>query len=197
MKIRETTVGLFVAVALLQGAPPKEVRESVKPTVAELTATLNENRDRATVSFRIENGLSEDALEKIHSGIAVDLSYRLRMTSKRWALFPRKEEARTRIEVVAAYDSLTGQYELTRTIEIRSGRKRDRPPPIVESRETTSRDEMRRWMTEFEEIPLYDPGHPFEGTGLRVKLDSDLGRRYVMLVFPATIDASAEFDLEE
>jgi hypothetical protein len=198
MQLRESIAGMLLAVALLQGAPPEVVSQSARPTVAELSATLNDARDRVIVRFRVADGLTEDALERIESGIAVSLKYRLRLTAKRgFLMLPRKEVARTRIRVVASYDSLTGQYSLTRTIEVRTKRKRDRPPLIETTHTTASLDEMRAWMTEFEEIPLYEPDRAIEEETLRVKLDSDLGRRYVMLIFPSTIDASGEFDLEK
>ena len=55
---------------------------------------------------------------------------------------------------------------------------------------------MRRWMTEFEELPVYDPARPLNGRELRVRVRSELGRRYVMWIFPSTVDASAGCELE-
>ena len=52
----------------------------------------------------------------------------------------------------AVYDSLTQHYELLRTIEL--GKRRDRDQPPLEQRtQTDSIEQMRDWMTEFDQLP--------------------------------------------
>ena len=96
------------------------------------------------------------------------------------------------------YDALTGQYSLTRQLEFR--RKKGGLPPEQSSRSTPSEDEMRRWMTEFTDVPIFDPDpgarEPLIGVKLRVRADSNLGRRFVLLVFPTTRGDNAEIPFE-
>jgi hypothetical protein len=195
---RHWTPGLTCAGLLLNAAATLAADGGKSPQVAELLATIADDRSTATVDFRVDGGVSENALERIHSGISVSLKYRLRMMADRdFPLLPWDEIARTRILATVTYDSLTGVYSLTRTFDFKARRKRDNPTPIVQTRETSSVDEMRSWMTEFEAVSLYDPANPFAERRFRVKLDSDLGRRYVWYVFPGTIGATAELDLAE
>lgn len=190
--------GLTCAAFLFHAAIAVAADRAGVPEVGRLLATVAADRSAATVEFRVDSGVSENALERIHSGLAVEFRYRLRMMADRdFPLLPWDEIARTRINATVTYDSLTGVYSMSRTLEFKARRKRDRPPPIVKTGETSSVDEMRRWMTEFEDVPLYDPGHPFPARRLRVKLDSDLGRRYVWFIFPSTFGATSEFDLAE
>jgi len=193
---RNPILGWLFAAWLLGAATPTLAGGGMPPRVDDLRATLAEDRSRATVGFRVEGGVTEDSLERIHSGIEVTLKYRLRMMADRaFPMLPWDEVARTRIQVAVTYDSLTGVYSLSRTLDVKARKKKDKPPEVVESRETNSVDEMRRWMTDFEDVALYDPAQSFPDKPLRVKLESDLGRRYVWLVFPGTLGASAELDL--
>ena len=51
-------------------------------------------------------------------------------------------------------------------------------------------------MTEFDRLPALELPERARGAKLRVRVRSTLGRRYVMFLFPARIDVSAERSLE-
>jgi hypothetical protein len=158
---------------------------------------LEARRDdgRAIVSFQVSNGVSADSLERIDSGIEVMFKHRVEVVGPRTFPIPDKTFARTVIKTRARYDSLTGRYSLTRSIEFKTKRK-NAIEPIHEQHSTESPDEMRRWMTEFREVQVHDPARPFGDRELRVRVRSDLGRRYLLLIFPSTIDAHAACNLE-
>jgi hypothetical protein len=168
---------------------------SSKPSIGELTARLETGQ--AIVSFRVVNGLSDEAMERIDSGIRVELRHRLEIVTKRAIpLMPSKVLARTVIRTRAEYDALTRRYVLARAVESRGPHKKQAPPPSEEQRFTTSAVEMRAWMTQIDEIPVYDPVEPFpEDEQLKVRVESSLGRRYVLLIFPSTVTATAELQL--
>ena len=49
-------------------------------------------------------------------------------------------------------------------------------------------------MTEIANLSLHVPGAP-AGRRLKVHVDSALGRRYILLIFPGRLSASAEYRL--
>ena len=115
-----------------------------------------------------------------------------RRTAAPW---PSKRHASMRIVSTAVYDSLIQRYELLRTIEL--GKRRDRGrPPVEERTQTESIEQMRAWMTEFDQLPALELPETARDAQLRVRVRSILGRRYVLFLFPSRIDVSAERRLE-
>jgi hypothetical protein len=181
--------------ALVAPQPTVLPPERTKPKIVGLEATLE--GDRAIVSFRVSGGLSAEAEERIHSGIPVALRHRIEVNAKRgFPLMPARTLARTIVETRVEYDSLTRRYELIRTVEHKLRRKKMGPLVEEQRRITESVDEMRAWMTELEAIPVFDPATTLEGNKLRVEVQSSLGRKYVLWVFPTTDSVSAEIRLE-
>lgn len=178
---------LLVAGVATEAAGPARAR------IDALEARLD--AERAIVSFRVTNGVSAESLERIDSGIEVMFRHRVEVVDPRTFPMPDKTLARTVIKTRARYDSLTGRYSLTRSIEFRTKRKNE-IEPVHERQSTESADEMRRWMTEFREVPAHDPARPFSGRELKVRVRSDLGRRYLLFIFPSTIDVHADCNLE-
>lgn len=183
---------LLVQLAAIPTVGAETPEPQRKPAIVELSTGLEEGR--ATVSFRVENGLSEEALERIDSGIQVAFRHRIEVVTKRGIpLMPAKVLARTVIHTRARYDALTQRYTLERVTEFKGPHKKQAPPPAEEQRFTTSADEMWAWMTELENIAAYDPVEPFaDDDQLKVRVDSSLGRRYALYIFPASLTASAE-----
>ena len=148
------------------------------------------------VSFRVDNGITDDTLERIHSGIPVTFRHKIELVARRGFMLPAKVLVRVVIETGVQYDPLTRRYDLLRRIELKGRRKRETPPPREEAQQTLSVDEMRAWMTEFSEVAVFDPFRPIVGERLRVRVSSSVGRRYVWSIFPANLTASAEWMLE-
>jgi len=188
--------GVAVLLALMLSAAPGPaiLAASDKPGIEGLTARFDD--DRLLVSFQLVNGMPEEVLERIHSGIPVGFRYRIEVVRRRFLLWPAKELAKAWVDVEASYSSLTLQYTLKRSLRLVAAKKRDIPEPEVQQRTTTSLDEMRAWMTELSDVPVHNPSRDMEGEALKLRVESNLGRRYVWLVFPSSIGASAELRLE-
>ena len=93
--------------------------------------------------------------------------------------------------------ALTKRYALLRRTELKSRQKRLAPEPEEQTQLTISREEMQAWMTELRDVPVLDPdGRLATQKRLRLEVDSAVDRRYVMLMFPSTVSASAERPLE-
>ncbi len=166
------------------------------PSIAELSARLDDNH--ALISFRLSGAIDEEREELIHSGIPVVFRHKLEVRSKRTFTgipMPPRLLARTVVETRVEYDSLTRRYDLMRRIEHRTRNKKDRPPTEEQRLITESLEEMRAWMSELREVSIYDPGRPLTGEKLRVNVEVSLGRRYILMIFPATISMSAEIPL--
>jgi hypothetical protein len=183
---------LFAAAAIaIAAAAPASAKPVIEDLVTEWAA------GRPQVSFRVANAFSEETLERIDSGIAVTFRHRIEVVSRRaLPLIPDKVRAKVVVETTAEYDVLTKRYALLRRIDVRGDKKRLNPAPVEESKVTFSEDEMRAWMTVLDGIEVYDPAQELEGPRLRVRVESAVGRRYLLLIFPADISATAELELD-
>jgi hypothetical protein len=167
-----------------------------KPAIAELSARLED--DRALISFRLTGAMNDEREELIHSGIPVVFRHKLEVRSKRTFTgipMPPRLLARTIVETRVEYDSLTRRYDLMRRILHMTRNKKDRPPTEEQRLITESLEEMRLWMSELSEISIFDPSRALRGEKLRVNVEVSLGRRYILMIFPATISMSAEIPL--
>lgn len=169
--------------------------ESPKPAIEELSASVEE--DLARVSYDVVGVLDPEVEERIQSGIPVTFRHKIQVLSKRGVpLMPSKVIAQTLIETRVEYDSLTRRYDLLRSIEHRVKQKKLGPLTEEQRKLTDSPEEMRTWMTRFDEIPVFDPSRELKGRSLRVRVEVNLGRRYVLFIFPGTRSVSAEIPLE-
>ena len=90
---------------------------------------------------------------------------------------------------------MTRRYDLLRRVEHRMRQKKQGPLTEEQRKLTDSLEEMRDWMTRFDEIPVFDPTRELRGRAMRVRVEVNLGRRYVLFVFPGTRSVSAETPL--
>ena len=146
----------------------------------------------ARVSYRVIGGLTDATLERIHSGIPVRFRHRIELRARRAVpIWPSRELGQTTVETQVEYDSLTQQYRLRRDTRLRD---KGLSEPIVSEAVTDSRDEMEAWMTQLADVRVTPTGGRASGT-LRVRVDVTLDRRWILLVFPSTVDASASAGL--
>lgn len=145
------------------------------------------------VSFRVDQAFGPEVVERIESGMTVVFEHRLDLLVKRaLPLMPARLLSRTIVETTARYDTLTRQYYLERRIRRQApDESKDDEAPAATSA-TTERAEMEEWMTRVSAAPLTGP--PAEGTlrKLRVRVRTEMGRRYRLLIFPFTDSAEAE-----
>jgi hypothetical protein len=181
-------LGVVLAL-MLAGSPVLRAAEAEGPAIEGLTIT-RENGG-VTVSFEVVRGLSEEDLNRVHSGIPLKFHHRAEIMGKRiLGMFNRKMLSRTVVITTAQYDTLTRRYDLTREIRGKSWPKDAKPPDRVEEATTTSVDEMQAWMTVIDGLPLPDP--PDVAEQVKVKVRSELGKKFVMMVFPSNYTVYAE-----
>ena len=166
-----------------------------KPGVEALA--VRSEGGRAWISYEVARVMDDEVEERIHSGIPVTFRHKVQVLSKRGVpLMPSKVIAQTTIETRVEYDSLTRRYDLLRRIEHRIRQKKQGPLTEEQRRLTDSLDEMRSWMTRFDDVPVFDPARELQGRSLRVRVEVNLGRRYILFVFPGTRSVSAETPLD-
>jgi hypothetical protein len=91
---------------------------------------------------------------------------------------------------------LTHRYQLNRILEVRSRQKRAAPPPLNDQKVTASLDEMRAWMTRFDDIPLYDPARTLPtDVELYVRVEVSLGRHWFLFIIPTTKSITSELQV--
>lgn len=163
--------------------------------IADLNAGLEEGLVR--VSYRLADVLTPEAEERIQSGIPVTFRHRIDLSSRRWMpLVPDRVVSRTVVETRVAYDSLTRRYALTQTIEQKARSKAQLPVTEEHRRWTDSIEEMRAWLNEPGSVPLHPPPEGEPPGRFRVRVQTVIGRDYVLWVFPSTVSVSASTALE-
>lgn len=157
---------------------------------------IQRNGARFSISFRVLDGLSDDAVERVRSGMTVRYRHRVDITVRRSVpLWPARTLARGRIDASVSYDPLTRSYQLVRTADLKAAGGADATQPSSEERRTDSIEEVRRWMTEVVDLPLEVPVQ-HAGSRLRVRVETTMGRRYALYLFPTRHAVSAERKLE-
>jgi Domain of unknown function (DUF4390) len=175
-------IGIAAAIGMLAWS----VASADGPQIESLAARWDGTA--ALVTYRVTGGLTDDARERIQSGIPVRFRHRIELRSRRaMPIWPSRELGQTTVETQVDYDSLTQQYRLRRDIRVRGA---ERPEPITEEAVTDSAEEMEAWMTQLVDVRVPPSSGNASGT-LRVRVDVTLDRRWVLLVFPSTVDASA------
>jgi len=168
-------------------AAPAEARD--RPSIEAFEAERAEGR--VAVSWTVAVGLTDDALERIHSGIPVTLRHRVELVVRRAVpLWRARILSRAVIEVTARFDALTRQYDLER--RTRFDDSPDGPTSSLDVHRTDSEAEMLAWMTRVEHLPRLTVPDDVPPGRLRVRVESWLGRRYVWYMLPWSITASAE-----
>jgi len=151
--------------------------------------------DSLRASYRLANGFTEEMAENIAAGIPVRFRHRVEVTTRHWLpLWPRGTVATATVETTVTYDSLTHRYDLSRVIESYS-RKKGKTDPVTERGSTVLESEARAWMTEQYHFPPLDLSTLPPDVTARVRAESALGRKWIVLV-PTRRIVSADYKLE-
>ena len=165
--------------ALASGAP-----DTPKPGIDSLL--VREEPDRVLVSYRLTHCLRDETVERIESGIAIRFRHKIEINERRSGLFVGdRTYARTVIVTKVQYDSLTGRYELTRTTQMKNRRSQPEAEPLEERLQSTSEDEMRRWLTEVVDAPLFVPDGD-DSVEYQARIEVSLGRKWLLLIIPTS-----------
>jgi len=126
-------LAILLAMPLLLGAAGDTVR--VTPLAKD---------GQVYVSFSLEGGLAPDMRETIRSGLQTTYAYDLELR-RGVAIWFDRTLAATTVTATAQYDNLTRRHQLSRAIDGR-----------VDAAEVTeSEEEVGRWMTSFDRLPLF------------------------------------------
>jgi len=130
------------------------------------------------VSFSVENAFDEDIAQAIDSGLEVSFRYNVELKRVRRAWLDKKEASR-RIRTTVAYDNLTKRYSLTREIdgEIDATELVDNP------------DAMRRFMTSFESLLLFDVASMEPNEEYYLRVNGVMRVTNVLLLIPWNVGA--------
>jgi len=184
---------LLLGLLLAHAAPPAHPKDPPEPRPGVERLVTRTDGGRLLVSFALVNAISAETLERIHSGLPVTFWHSVEVTRSRTVpLWPARVLAEAKIVTSVDYDSLTRQYTLARTLELR--RAKELTSTDTE-RSTDSVETMRAWMTELPEIEMLDLGEADEFARVRVRVESALQRYYVFFIFPTRLTVSAEHRL--
>jgi len=97
------------------------------------------------VSFSLVNGLTDELRRAIGSGLPATITYVVELRRPETLWFDRTVASVT-VTATVRFDNLTRQHQLVRTID---GRGEE---PMV----TEDENVVRRWLTEFDRLPLFN-----------------------------------------
>jgi hypothetical protein len=124
----------FVAFALLEAGGPDGIQVS----------TLVRD-GHVYVSYVLAEQVMQEAEETIQAGLPTTFSYEVEMRRSVTAWLDRTLASAT-VTASVQYDTLTGRHQLSRTVDGR----------LEDSRVSESRPDVRRYLTQFERLPLFD-----------------------------------------
>lgn len=182
-----------LAAAAVFGAPPV----AAGPADARIHELATQpERDELFVSYRLDRAFDSQVLDRLHSGFRLRFEHQVDLVVPRGALLPNRFVAGTSIRTEVAYDDLTRQYRLFRSTRAKGKR---RAPSLFEvdvTRKTESLEEAIEWMTRIDAVPLPWGGGIPQDDRVKLRVRSDLGRRWVLFLIPSRHAVSAELGLE-
>jgi len=131
------------------------------------------------VSFRVEDAFDEEIVQAIESGLEVNFRYNVELRQVRRGWFDEKRASR-QIQTTVAYDNLTKRYSLTREFdgEIDATELVDNP------------DAMRRFMTSFESLLLFDVQSMEPNEEYYLRVNGVMRVKNVLLLIPWDVGAA-------
>lgn len=195
MKLRSVALATLVLAVPLTAPLVAQPVESAKkrPSIQILSAGRDELR--VELAFSVDGGMSDDALERLRSGLDVKQRHSIDVVTRRSAVWPARIQARMRIETSVRYDSLTARYELSRRVR-GSVRKKKYATLADERKSSASIAEVIEWMTRFDSLPALQLAEGVGDPQLKLRIDSTLGSRFLWYIFPARLMVSAEHRLQ-
>ncbi len=162
--------------------------------IGDLEARIQDNE--ILVSFTLTNAIGDEVVERLHSGIPITFRHKVDLFVRRpFFMVPNKLLERTVVETAVEYDSLTRQYRLERRTDSKTEQADDALLDLEVRRSTESLQEAVDWLTVVRDVPLIlRPGVP-PSDRLRIRVNSNLGRKFVLLMFPSNYSVSAELRL--
>lgn len=183
--------GLLAVVALSIPVPARAEPAEPDPAIRDLVVEPAASELR--VSFRVEGALRVETLERLQSGMTVVFRHRIDVLTRRTVpLFPLRLNSRTIVETSVRYDSLVRQYLLERRTVRTEPEGVGGPLVEPETASTPSLSEAEAWMTTVSGVPVSALSDGDAARRPRVRVRTELGRRYRLLIFPFADAAEAE-----
>lgn len=163
--MRKLLLPLFLLLALSAFADDAKIEG--------LTAVANGGQ--VNVRFSLVDAFRGETVQALQSGVPTSFTYVIEIYRDRPNWFD-EGVARSRVEVIATFNSLTREYLLNY--------RRDRK--LVRSETFTDLDALQKRMTAIDEPALFDIGQrrPYK---LRVRVKADLRRGWMLWVIPVQI----------
>ena len=152
--------------------------------------------DELYVSYKLEDVFDDQLIERLHSGFALQFVYEVDLVDPRSIWLPSKVVAGTRMRTEVAYDNLTRQYRLFRSLRAKGKRRAMSLFELDITRKTQSLEEAIAWITRIEDIPLPWGDQLPERDRVFLRVRTDLGRRWMLNLIPTRYSVSAELGLE-
>ena len=162
--------------------------------VTDLTTELATNE--LHVSFQLEEIFDDQLIERLQSGFALRFVHEVDLVDSRSMWLPSKVIAGTRMQSEVAYDNLTRQYRLFRSLRAKGKRRALSLFELDITRKTQSLEEAIAWITRVEDLPLPWGDQLPEQERVYLRVRSDLGRRWMLNLIPTRYSVSAELGLE-
>lgn len=154
--------------------------ESAPPEGAEIRdLQVRNNPNDIFISFLLDGAFTDEIREQIDSGLPVTFRHYVEIIQKRTAWFDRTL-VRKVISSTVAYDTLTRQYRLTRSVD----------GEVMDTSVTERREEMERFMAGVERQRLCDPEVLPGDTHLSLRVKSRMRRRFVLFFLPWNFETS-------
>jgi hypothetical protein len=167
VRLRISLLGLFLGLLAITSAAAQNARID----------GLNVQREgqRLLVSFELVDGVDEEMLARIESGLPTELEYTLRLERPRTWWFDRLYQ-RGRLNIVVKYDAVTQEYQL-------NYRHDDR---LIDSRVVADQAALVQAMTLITSLPAFEvEGEPRPRDQVMVR--AELGSKHILLLFPNRI----------
>jgi hypothetical protein len=164
---------------------------------ARVNALITErSANELRVSFRLVNIFDDQLIERLHSGFALRFEHDVDLIDPRSIFLPTRLVAGIRMQTEVAYDNLTRQYRLFRSLRAKGKWRAASLLELDVTRKTQSLDEAMAWITRIEDVPLpWGENFP-EQDRVHLRVRSDLGRRWMLNMIPTRYSVSAELALE-
>ena len=162
MKLARVVWGV-VALALAPSARAAEIVELV-PVIRESSIL---------VSFRVEDAFDESIAHDIETGLTVSFRYNVQLRQVRRMWWDRVAESRE-IRTTVTYDNLTQRYSLTRMVD----GEIDRTDVVADAAA------MRRFMTTFESLALFDVAGMTPNEAYHVRANGVMKEGNLLLLIP-------------
>jgi hypothetical protein len=170
--------------ALLVGALEAPMAQEPEPAVEIRDLSVSNRQGTIAASFRVEGPFTSRNQEKLAGAHTIRFIHTLKLVRRRTLWFSRVLAER-RVEVTARYDNLTRQYFLSRDVDGWQG----------EESVTDSEDEMRRYMTEIEDLEVASAADLRGERRVTLRVKTEYQDTWLLFLFPWSYSASAEMEV--